>query len=104
MNTDKIVGYMGLLIAILVGVELVAIPYAALLLLISGFVLGYYTPSEAQVRVLISAVALTMFDTVLAEIPEIGIYLKDIVANIAISAQGAALLIIMRNLYKRLKP
>ena len=40
MNTDKIVGYIGLLIAILVGVELVAIPYAALLLLISGFVLA----------------------------------------------------------------
>jgi hypothetical protein len=45
-----------------------------------------------------------MFGTALAEIPEIGIYLQDIVANIAISAQGAALLIIMRNLYKRLKP
>lgn len=104
MNTDKIVGYIGLLIAILVGVELVAIPYAALLLLIAGFFLGYFTPSEAQVRVIISSIALTMFAPVLAEIPEIGIYLQDIVASISISAQGAALLIIMRNLYIRLKP
>ncbi|MDA0237067.1 MAG: hypothetical protein O3B03_00995 [Proteobacteria bacterium] len=108
MNTDKIVGYIALLIAIIVGIEIVAIPFALapVLLLICGLVLGYNTPAETHVRVLVSAMALTMFvgTLTLTEIPEIGFYLQDIVNSIAIYAQGAAFLIIFKNLYKRLAP
>jgi hypothetical protein len=103
MNADKIIGLIGLAIAVLAGIG-VAIPYAPVLLLVCGFVFGYHTPSEFQVRVLVSSIALTMFASALAAIPEIGTYLQDIVGNIAINAQGAALLIVLKNLSKRLMP
>jgi len=103
LNTDKIVGLIGLLIAVLVGIG-VAIPFAPLLLLVCGLVFGYYTPSEFQVRVIVSAIALTTFASALVAIPEVGSYLAAIVGNIAKTAQGAALLIILHNLSKRLTP
>jgi hypothetical protein len=103
LNTDKIVGLIGLLIAVLVGIG-VAIPFAPLLLLVCGLVFGYYTPSEFQVRLIVSAIALTTFASALVAIPEVGSYLAAIVGNIAKTAQGAALLIILHNLSKRLTP
>jgi len=103
LNTDKIVGLIGLLIAVLVGIG-VAIPFAPLLLLVCGLVFGYYTPSEFQVRLIVSAIALTTFASALVAIPEVGSYLAAIVGNIAKTAQGAALLIILHNLSERLTP
>jgi hypothetical protein len=103
MNTDKIVGLVGLLIAVLMAVG-VTIPYGSLLLLACGCVFGYYTPAEFQVRVILSALALTAFASAMAAVPEIGSYLEAIVGNIGKTAQGAAILIILRNLSKRLTP
>ena len=68
------------------------------------FGFGYYTPSEFQVRLIVSAIALTTFASALVAIPEVGSYLAAIVGNIAKTAQGAALLIILHNLSKRLTP
>jgi hypothetical protein len=71
---------------------------------VSGFVFGYYTPAEFHVRVIVSALALTTLEEVLTAIPEVGSYLASIVGNIGQSAAGAALLIILRYLAKRLMP
>jgi len=102
-NTDRTVGLIGLMIAVLPVVG-VPIPYAPLLLLVSGFVFGYYTPAEFHVRVIVSALALTTLAEVLTAIPEVGSHAASIVGNIGQSAAGAALLIILRNLAKRLMP
>lgn len=103
MNTDKIVGLVGLLISVLLALGIV-IPYGTLLLLICGLVFGYYTPAEFQVRVILSALALTTFASVLNAVPEVGSYLMAFVGNVGQTAQGAAILIILRNLSKRLTP
>lgn len=103
LNTDKAVGLFGLLIAVLAGLG-VTIPYVPLLLIVCGFVYGYFTQDDSNIRVIISALALSAFAGSLVVVPEIGTYLEAIVGNIAKMAQGASILIILRNLYKRLHP
>lgn len=102
-TTDRIVGLLAVLIALLSGIG-VTIPLGPLLLLVGGLVYGYYTPTDHHLRVVVAALALAAFASGLQAVPEIGVYLEAIVGNIAKVAQGAALLIILRNLYKRLMP
>ena len=103
LNTDKAVGLFTLLIAVLAGLG-VTIPFVPLLLIGGGFVYGYYTQDDSNIRVIISALALSAFASALIVVPEIGNYLAAIVGNIAKIALGASILIILRNLYKRLNP
>jgi len=103
MNTHKIAGLLGLLIAILVGIG-VAIPMAPLLLLVIGLVTGWDYAAEHHVRVIVSAFALTTFSAAFAAVPEVGSYLQAIVGNVGAVAQGAALTICLNNIYNRFKP
>lgn len=107
MNADKIVGILGLVFAVVLGFG-VQVPLSHVLLLIFGVVFGFNTLAENHVRVLISAVALTIFTehshpSVLGAIPEVGQYLHGIAANIGTIAEGAGLMIIFRNLFDRFK-
>lgn len=108
MNAAKIIGLVGVILAVVLSVG-VEIPFSLELLLIFGLVYGFFTLDENNVRVILSAVTLTIFTEVshpsaLGAIQQIGGYLHTFVANIAIIAEGAALLIIFRNLFKRLMP
>ena len=103
MNVYKIVGLLGILIAI-VG-AFVTIPYVGLLLLIAGLIVGINIAREDTVRVLVTALVLTVshghsFDAVPGDA---GKYLSAIVAGIAALVTGAALMIIGRNIYARFK-
>jgi hypothetical protein len=102
MNLQKILGLIGIVIAI-VG-AFVAIPYAAALLLILGLVVGVGILAEHHVRVMVSALVLSGLSTVFEAIPALGHYLAVIFANIGVLATGAAFMIILRNLYARFKP
>jgi hypothetical protein len=102
MSVQKILGLVGLLVAI-VG-AFVSIPYATLILLVLGLIIGYSIAAEHHVRVIVSALALYAFSGAFLAVPTIGTYLQAIVANIGQLAAGAALTIILVNVYNRFKP
>jgi xanthine/uracil permease len=102
MNVQKILGLIGLLVAI-VG-AFVTIPYIGLILLVIGLIIGYSILGEHHVRVIVSAIALSMFAGAFSAVPSVGSYLQSIVANIGGMAAGAALAIILINIFNRFKP
>ena len=102
MNATKIVGLIGVLVAI-VG-AFVSIPYAAAILLIVGLFVGLSILPDTHVRVIVSALALAALAHSFDAIPQVGGYLSTIVANLGVLAAGGALMIILRNMYARFKP
>ncbi len=102
MNAQKIVGLIGVALAI-VG-AFVAIPYVNALLLIAGLIVGFTVIPDHHVRVMVSALVLTGLASTFDAIPGAGSYLTSIFAGIGVLAAGAAFMIILRNLYARLKP
>ncbi len=83
----------------------VAIPYIGLILLVIGLVIGYSIVGEHHVRVIVSAIALSMFAGAFTAVPsDAGTYLQAIVGNVGELAAGAALSIILVNIYNRFKP
>ena len=99
MNLHKIAGILGLVVAV-VG-AFIAIPYAALILLLLGLVVGFGVTAEHNVRVIVSAIALSMFAGAFLAVPAVGTYLRDIVAAAGQLAAGAALYVILNNIYHR---
>jgi hypothetical protein len=99
MNLHKIAGILGVLVAVIGA--FVAVPYGAFILLVLGLVVGYGVLAEHNVRVIVSAIALTMFAVSLESVPAVGSYLNKIVAAVGQVAAGAALFIIFNNMYQR---
>jgi len=99
MNLHKIAGILGLVVAVIGA--FVAVPYGALILLVLGLVVGYGVAAEHNVRVIVSAIALSMFAGSLEAVPGVGSYLKEIVAAVGQITAGAALFIIFNNVYQR---
>ena len=102
MNPFKIIGWVGILIAV-VG-AFVDIPQAGLILLVLGLVGGYAMAAEDHVRVLVTALVLAGLAGQLMLIPWFGEYLTRIFQNAGVFVAGAALMIITRNVWKRYKP
>jgi hypothetical protein len=102
MNAQKIVGLVAVALAV-VG-AFVVIPNLAAILVVLGLVGGYSIDGADHVRVIVSALALTALAGTLAAIPAVGDKLAGIVGNIGVIAAGAAIMIIMRNVYNRFKP
>jgi len=102
-TTGRIDGLLAVRIAVLSALG-VTISFSPLLLLVGGLVYGSYTQADHDLRVIVAALALAAFASGLQAVPEIGTYLEASVDSIAKVAQGAALLIILRNLYKCLTP
>ncbi|HSC07919.1 MAG TPA: hypothetical protein VLD59_13930 [Steroidobacteraceae bacterium] len=102
MNLQKILGLLGIVLAV-VG-AFVTIPYAAAILLILGLVVGTSVLAEHHVRVMVSALVLTGLANLFSTIPGVGSYLATIFESIGVLAAGAAFMIILRNLYARFKP
>lgn len=101
MNVYKIVGIVGLLIAIVAA--FVNIPYAVELMALAGVIVGISIIADHHVRVIVSAVALPVVAASFSGLPSIGAYITSILGNIGHVVGGAALLIILRNIVNRLK-
>ena len=101
MNTYKIVGIIGLLIAI--AAAFVKIPYAMELLAIAGIIVALDIGAEDNVRVIVSAIAIPIVAGLFNGLPTAGSYVTSILTNIGYILGGAALLIILRNIFNRLK-
>jgi hypothetical protein len=102
VNVYKIVGLVGVALAIVAA--FVNIPYAEPLMAIAGLVVGVSVAGEHHVRVIVSALALHMVANAFNGVPGVGPSITAILGNFGVLAAGAALLIIVRNLYGRLKP
>lgn len=100
MNIYKIVGIIGLLIAI--AAAFVHIPYAIVLMAIAGIIVAINIAPEDNVRVIVSAIAFPVVDGLFNELPVVGPHVTQILINIGFVIGGAALLIILRNVVKRL--
>jgi hypothetical protein len=102
MNANKIVMWIGAAIAV-VG-AFVAIPYAALLLLLTGLYAGFGLDKDDSVRVGVGAVVLTTLSANLDAIPMAGTFLHAILGNVGAFTAGAALMRITLNYWGRVKP
>ena len=102
MNFQKIVGLVAMALAV-VG-AFIAIPNLAAMLVVLGLVVGFAIDAPDHVRVIVSAVALAALSATLTSIPAVGDMLANIVSNIGVAAAGAAIMIILRNVYARFKP
>ena len=101
MTVFKIVGMIGILLAIVAA--FVSVPFAAPALAICGAVVGWATTADNYVRVIVSAVALHLLAGAFDGIPAVGPYLSTIIANLGSVLAGAAILIILRNIYNRIR-
>ena len=103
MNTEKILGLIGLAIS-LIG-AFVAIPQAGLILVVAGAVVGAIVNRDDSVRIIVSAIALGMaVNHTLDVVPAVGTYLSAIVGGLAQFSAGAAVVLIARNMVMRFKP
>jgi hypothetical protein len=102
VNVYKISGWIGIAIAIIAAFA--NVPYAALIIAVAGVVVGWSVAGEHHVRVIVSALALRALASTFDTLPAAGSYVTAILGNLATLAAGAALLIILRNMYERMKP
>lgn len=102
MTVYKIVGLLAVLLAIVAA--FVNVPYFEPLLAVAGLVIGLSVAGEHHVRVIVSALALHTIAGIFNGIPGAGASITAILGNFGTLAAGAALLIIVRNMYQRLKP
>ncbi len=100
MDITKIVSIIAVLFALVAA--FVAVPYATPILGVLGLIGGFSVAREDHVRIILTAIALTYLGGTFEEIPMAGIYVSAIFGNFAAAYAGAALIIILRNLYSRL--
>jgi hypothetical protein len=102
MKIQKLIGLAAIALAI-VG-AFVVIPSLTTILVILGLIGGLWIDGPDHVRVIVSALALTALSGVLNSIPGVGGYLANIFGSFGVLAAGAAIMIILRNMYARFKP
>jgi hypothetical protein len=100
VNIQKIIALVALAIAVIAA--FVSIPYVAAILVILGIPIGLWVAGDAHVRVLVSALVLTMLGHAFDAIPAIGPYIGSIDVNAGVVLAGAAVTIVFKNIYARL--
>jgi hypothetical protein len=101
VNIYKICGIIGLLIALVAAFT--NVPYGVELMALAGIIVGLGIATEDSVRVIVTAVGLPVVAASFNGVPSVGPYVTSILANFGHVVGGAALLIILRNIYYRLK-
>jgi len=99
---DKIVGLVGIAVAILSA--FVSIPHVYIILVLAGLIVGFWVASEDHVRLIVTAFALFLFAPNLGTAPYVGKFLSAMLMSGGYLAMGAALMAIFRNLCERFWP
>lgn len=102
MTVDKIVGLIGIAVAILSA--FVTIPHVFMILVIAGLIVGYWIASADHVRLILTALALFLFAPNFGTAPFVGKYLTAIFMSGGYMAMGASVTAIVRNVYERFWP
>jgi hypothetical protein len=98
MSIEKIVGLIGIAVAILSA--FLTIPHVFAILLIAGLIVGVWVAPADHVRLIVTAIALLFFAAPFFHIPYAGKYMATILTSGSYLAVGAALMVILRNLYE----
>jgi len=95
----RLVGALGVVLAVVAGV--VAIPglNIALILIVLGVIAGAYTDQDNAVRMFLAVLALPVIGVTLGGVPAIGGYLTAIFTNLSIAAAGITASLVARRLY-----
>lgn len=101
MAIDKIVGLIGIAVAILSA--FVVIPHVFAILVIAGLIVGFWVASADHLRVILTAIALLLFASSFVRAPYVGRYIATILTSGSYMAMGAALMVILRNLYEHFR-
>jgi len=102
MTVEKIVGLIGIAIAILSA--FVTIPHVFTILVVAGLIVGFSIAKADHVRLILTALALFLFAPNFGTAPVVGKYLAPILMSGGYMAMGASLMAILRNLYERFSP
>ena len=102
MSIDKIVGLIGIAVAIVSA--FVTIPHVFLILVIAGLVVGFWVAKEDHVRLILTALALFFFAPNFGTAPYGGKYVQAVMMSGAYMAMGASVMAILRNVYDRFMP
>ena len=102
MSIDKIIGLIGIAVAILSA--FITIPHVFTILVIAGLIVGFWIASADHVRLILTALALFLFAPNFGTAPVVGKYLQAILMSGGYMAMGASLTAIVRNLYERFQP
>ena len=102
MTVEKIVGLIGIAIAILSA--FVTIPHVFTILVVAGLIVGFSIAKADHVRLILTALALFLFAPNFGTAPVVGKYLASIMMSGGYMAMGASLMAILRNIYERFAP
>ena len=102
MSIDKIIGLIGIAVAILSA--FVTIPHVFTILVIAGLIVGFWIASADHVRLILTALALFLFAPNFGTAPFVGKYLQVVMTSGGYMAMGASLTAIVLNLYERFRP
>ena len=102
MAIDKIIGLIGIAVAILSA--FVTVPHVFTILVIAGLIVGFWVASADHVRLIVTAFALFLFAPNFGTAPFVGKYIAAILMSGGYMAMGASLTAIVRNLYERFLP
>lgn len=102
MAIDKIVGLIGIAVAILSA--FVPIPHVFAILVIAGLIVGFWVASADHVRLILTAIALPLFAGTFLHVPYAGKHIVTILTSGSYLVMGAALMVILRNLYEHFWP
>jgi hypothetical protein len=100
VNITKIIGYVAVALAVVAAFA--NIPYAAAVLVVLGIPVGLAAVADAHVRILASALVLNLLGHAFDALPAVGTYVGGIIANLGLVLAGAAVTIVLKNIYKRL--
>lgn len=101
MPIDKIVGLIGIAVAIVAA--FVPIPHVFAILVVAGLIAGFRVAGDDQLRVILTAIGLLLFANTFFHVPYVGKYIQMILEYGSNMAMGAALMVILRNLYQHFR-
>lgn len=102
MNPFKLLGWAGILVAVVSA--FVDFQYAAAILVVLGLGAALGIAVEDSVRVMVSALMLASLSGVLMSIPGVGEPLTKIFSALGTFAAGASIMMFSRNVWNRYKP
>ncbi|MDH3372548.1 MAG: hypothetical protein OER22_10035 [Gammaproteobacteria bacterium] len=103
MGVDKIVQLVGVLVALVAGV-MDGFAYSALVIAVLGIAGGWFIAAEDRNRLLVAAIALSMFSGALGSIPGVGSYISDALGGLVGLFGAAAVTVIVLGVVDKLKP